>query len=42
MVSYFASIITARLMMLAAREIITIIGTYYSACILNPVNSVAN
>ncbi|KAJ7916560.1 hypothetical protein B0H13DRAFT_1997740 [Mycena leptocephala] len=30
MVSYFASIITARLMMLAAREIITIIGTYYS------------
>lgn len=30
LVSYFASIITARLIMLAAREIITIIGTYYS------------
>lgn len=42
MVSYFASIITARLIMLAAREIITIIGTYYSVSILNPVNSVAN
>ncbi|KAJ7902703.1 hypothetical protein B0H14DRAFT_2667312 [Mycena olivaceomarginata] len=30
MVTYFSAIITARLIMLAAREIITIIGTYYS------------
>ncbi|KAJ6607455.1 hypothetical protein B0H10DRAFT_1818124 [Mycena sp. CBHHK59/15] len=30
MVVYFAAAITARLIMLAAREIITIIGTYYS------------
>ncbi|KAJ7714083.1 hypothetical protein B0H16DRAFT_1809089, partial [Mycena metata] len=30
MVSYFATVITARLIMLAARQIITDIGTYYS------------
>jgi len=30
MVVYFAAAITARLIMLAAREIITVIGTYYS------------
>jgi hypothetical protein len=30
MVTYFSAIITARLIMLAAREIITIVGTYYS------------
>ncbi|KAJ7119483.1 hypothetical protein C8R44DRAFT_624333 [Mycena epipterygia] len=32
MVVYFATIITARLIMLAASEIVTIIGTYYSVC----------
>lgn len=32
MVVYFAAAITARLIMLAARQIITVVGTYYSVC----------